>query len=717
MRLFATFFSLAVAMLIAAPSRAAVLDCHTYLLPPPPQTGARSQLLEAKDLETLRDIGPLGDSFPGQTPLSLSPDGRTLAFEMHRADLSNNSYCVGLFVIDLSQGKRLRLVNVGGDLPLMTRAFRGVAAKPIGVSALTRPQWSPDGRWIAFLRRDRGINQIWRVRPDGTGGEPITRSPVDVIAFAWAADARHITYSSQPGVIAAQAALDRQARTGYPYGANFQPMVSNRPFVTDDVEVVLLTVDAESGSTNPATPAEKVVSAPTLSQQAGLLTTEAYARDGRRVWTVPRDPRYPFGATALHVNWRGGATALCDADACRNIVSTLWSNDGDTVFFTRREGWGLSQYAVYTWSRGEARPRRFFVTSGWIGGCVAGGTGLLCLFESSGTPRRIVSLNPPSSTMTTLFEPNPEFGTIKLGLIRRLYTKTMLGDEAFADLVLPPEYRAGTKLPLIVVQYESRGFLRGGTGDDYPIQLFAAHGYAVLSMQLPRAHGLDTSATAEQIGRAELEGWSNRRNVMSSIDAGLDAAEAIGVVDPTRVGITGLSDGGSSVEFAMVNSKRFAAAASSSCCWANSSFMAYLNQEAADHFRSEGYPGITADGRDFWKSISLLQNAHRVEIPLLLQLSDEEYLDAVEEYSGLRELLKPVDMIVYPDEHHIKWQPSHRDAVYRRSLAWFDFWLKGQEHTDVVDPKDYDRWRHLKSEMEAREAAPVAARPDLTSPR
>lgn len=36
-----------------------------------------------------------------------------------------------------------------------------------------------------------------------------------------------------------------------------------------------------------------------------------------------------------------------------------------------------------------------------------------------------------------------------------------------------------------------------------------------------------------------------------------------------------------------------------------------------------------------------------------------------------------IDMFVYPDEHHVKWQPAHRLATYARAIAWFDFWLNG----------------------------------------
>lgn len=699
---------LASALMAFGPAFAADLDCHSTLVP---STASNNPLrkIEANDLVGLRDIGPSGESLYGRSPLAVSPDGHQIAFEMHRADVASNGYCVGLFVIDMARGNRLRPVNVGGEFVPWVQTFRGVVGRPLGSSAILTPRWSPDGQWLAFLRRDNGVTQIWRVRPDGSGIGEVTHDRVDVIGFDWSADGRHILYSDQPGIIDAQAALDRQGRTGYPFGPDFEPMIRNRPFVTGPLDMVLHSVDIMTGETTLASvPEQHSPAARTAMQGALSAMVEDTTKDGRRAWTAQRDVNHPFGAVALHAELPEGGTAFCNAETCDGIVEALWSGDGRTLFYLRREGWGNSQYALYAWSPGGGSPRRSFVTDGWIGGCVLAGLRLLCLTETSDAPRRIVSLDPLSGNMASLFDPNPEFRRLMLGPVTRLYWKTVQGSEAFGDLVLPPDYRKGDQLPLIVVQYQSRGFLRGGTGDEYPIQLFAARGYAVLSVNRPLPVGMQAARSDEELGRIGLQGWTDRHNVMSSIDAGLDAAERLGVVDPWRVGITGLSDGGTSVDFALVNSNRFAAAETSSCCMSDSSFLAYLNQQASDHFRMEGYPGIADDGREFWKPISLLLNARKIDTPILMQLSDEEYLDAVQAYEGLRELKKPVDMLVYPDEHHFKWQPSHRDAVYRRSVAWFDFWLKGTEDPGLVDPTDYDRWRHLRQERDAGAAGPAA---------
>ena len=109
----------------------------------------------------------------------------------------------------------------------------------------------------------------------------------------------------------------------------------------------------------------------------------------------------------------------------------------------------------------------------------------------------------------------------------------------------------------------------------------------------------------------------------------------------------------------------------------------------ADRMRRLGYPPASSGDAEFWRPISLAANAASIDTPLLMQLADDEYLLALETFTALREHNQPVEMFVFPDEHHIKWQPAHRLAIYERNLAWFDFWLRG------VLPEDRDqaaRW-------------------------
>src|SRR3546814_6285813 len=168
-----------------------------------------------------------------------------------------------------------------------------------------------------------------------------------------------------------------------------------------------------------------------------------------------------------------------------------------------------------------------------------------------------------------------------------------------------------------------------------------------------------------------------------------------GIADPKRIGITGLSDGSSTVQFAAFNSHMFRAVSSSGCCW--DQFQdAYLGSPTAGAFHDMGWPQLVDYSSRKWAPMSLISNARRVTLPLLIQQADDEYRGALSSFTALREAGKPAALYVFPNEHHNIWQPAHRLAAYRRNLQWFDFWLNGHEDENPVDPDQYVQWRAMK---------------------
>jgi hypothetical protein len=161
-----------------------------------------------------------------------------------------------------------------------------------------------------------------------------------------------------------------------------------------------------------------------------------------------------------------------------------------------------------------------------------------------------------------------------------------------------------------------------------------------------------------------------------------------------------LSDGTGNAQFALLNSELFSAASLTSCCEDPKTIMPLLGKNGMEGLRSRYYPPYTSDARSFWAPYSIAQNAGRFRTPLLLQSSEDEYLGALEVHTSLREQGAPVELRVFPDEHHMKWQPAHRRAVYRRNLAWFAFWLQ-QRETRFATDVEIQRWKAMRDRMQA----------------
>src|SRR5262249_37389455 len=128
--------------------------------------------------------------------------------------------------------------------------------------------------------------------------------------------------------------------------------------------------------------------------------------------------------------------------------------------------------------------------------------------------------------------------------------------------VRPPDFDAHNRYPLIITTYSSRGFLRGGVGDEYPIQVLAAQGFVVLDFDSPVDWQFQKRApTWEVVAQHERREGRDKKAVLSSLNSAIDLLLARGYIDPEKIGICGLSFGAEIALYAISHSRTFAAAA------------------------------------------------------------------------------------------------------------------------------------------------------------
>lgn len=690
--------------LSAAPAFAA---CEGLVPPDMPAVPAQKRNVTPEDIVGLRDIGLPDAAFIfGDSPLAVSPDGRHLAFVITRGDPVANRHCRALVVLDLVPGSRPRMIDSGGEFLSMVYSVRGSLIDP-GSPAVITPSWSPDGRSLAYRKRIDGRTEAWIASADGSGAHRAARLDVDIEAVAWSADGARLVFAARPGLASQSDAIDREGLTGFLYDERVSPIDSARPLLRAGEPLVHLALDLGSGTVGDARPEDAArvsavfdptaVWSPRAVSAGGLSARLARDGDGARQLRI----------TVTDYGNMPSRSFPCTAEPCAGrIGSFFWL--GESLFFERREGWAGEVSAIYRWRPSRDAPRRILATTDEVHGCVPAGVRLLCLSENATTPRRIIAIEPASGARKQVYDPNPEFAGIVLGEVRRLKFRNAYGIEAWGDLALPPGY-AGGRLPLVVVQYQSRGFLRGGTGDDYPIHAFAARGTAVLSLQRPTPVGLrkpvvgaSEGERGTELNRAGLQDWADRRSILGATQGLVAQAVQMGVADPARIGITGLSDGATGTVFALINSKTFAAAAISTCCTEPHATMILSGPQRAHSLVADGFPPLGPDDTAFWRPMSLSRNVDRIAAPILMQLADREYLLGIETWAALKQADKPVEMYVYPDEYHNKWQPAHRLSTYRRSLDWFDYWLSGKRDPDPGKRAQYARWDAL-ARMSARE--------------
>lgn len=681
---------LALALAGTIPTASALpLSCAAQLLVPMSGLpGSRS--VTARDLIGLRDFGSV-ETGVGEQAFSVSPDGHSAVLILRRADADTDSHCFGVVLVALDRHAPPRLLDTGGEFIQATSDIRGIPAIPSGSPKSPPPVWSPDGRWLAYLRRDHGLTRVWRVGLDGRPARPVGRLDTDALAVRWSADGHSLLVTIRPSLDAGRAAIEQEGRAGFHYDERFWSLSEERPEPPLPLDKVELALDPRSGRLRPGAP---------VSRPAAPVSVAAISSSGARAWTALADERLPWDEAPLHVVWHGG-TLSCPDTICATRVAALWWLPGDTLLFMRRgspENGG--RVALYRWRVGiDAAPTLVVETGDALLGCQLAGISLICAHESAVQPREIVALDPATGRLASLFDPNPGFAGLRLGTVERMTWRGADGVPTYGDLVLPPDHKPGQRHPLIVVQYISRGFLRGGTGDEYPIHLLAVHGYAVLSFQRPALlAGAAKAPDLNALQRVNIADWAERRMIVGALEAGVDMVVARGLADPARVGLTGMSDGATTTQFALNHSARFSAAAISSCCDEPSGL--YVAGPAyGDATLAWGYPPPGRDRDAFWAPMSLAAHAAAWRIPLLIQVPDMEYRLGLEAVSALQLAGAPVDMYVFADEHHLKWHPAHRLAIYERDLAWFDFWLKGQRTNETGRDVELARWEAMRKRL------------------
>jgi dipeptidyl aminopeptidase/acylaminoacyl peptidase len=636
----------------------------------------------------------------------MSHDGKRVAYVEGRWQKSTNDRKTDLWVVETASGKGRRLTQERAN----DRS----------------PQWAPDGKALYFLgNRKRagekkapynGKAQVWRVGLGG--GEPLAVTRVDdgVGDFALAPDGRAVYYVTSTERIDGPWKALRQKFKDIEYGHGVVKVSEvwrldldgwRAEKVIDDHRVIReFSVGPGGRIAMITTPDDKVVSF------EGQSRVDVYDAKKKKTTTLPdrvfrAEAPSPY-AWLENLAWSQDGSALAwnavfDAYPAEVIVAR-WDADGPTVFkMPRPAGVSLRGYGSPLAWRADgalgflaeekarvrlccardlkpgARPEYYLLTPGDVvvsafGFGKSDGSAAVVMNDAAHLPD-VYFLAGKYGRPRRLTKVNPQADRWKVPQVSVVAWKGANGDPVEGILELPPGYKPGKRVPLVVEIHggPTTAAYLGMQFWIYGRTLLPAKGYAVLCPNYRGSTGYGDKFLTELVGR------ENDLDV-KDILAGVDALVERGIADPDRLAVSGWSNGGYLTNCILTHTTRFKAAISGAGV-----VDAVLEFGANDE---PAYAIVFKQGLP-WTAAARYQRASpsyglgNVRTPTLIHVggADERCPPANSRmlYRALKEYGHvPTELLVYPGEPHGLTKYGSRRAKMEWDLAWLERYVLGK---------------------------------------
>jgi dipeptidyl aminopeptidase/acylaminoacyl peptidase len=544
------------------------------------------------------------------------------------------------------------------------------------------PQWSPDGKMLAFLSNRDGKAQVYTAHVDGSEVAAVTARKYGVKSFHWSPDSASIGYlakeDSAPASDTGPQVADRESdlsrlwvtelasgmtqrvgKTGYRID-DFQWQTPSQILVaaTDQPRVeeynnAVYGISISDGAitlvSRPPQPFGSLLTSPD-GKQFAVRSTRENGPDPRDLFvgTIGRDDLRDISAPpdrfVAEVKWHD--------------QSAIWVRVVDGF---RNRIWRFSP-------RGAAVPIDLPLS---VDSFDVSRDGVLVYAGGDFDHLPEIYVRAKNGSIRQLTHLQESWDGIHLASTRIFLTKSFDGTPIESALMRPAVTHPGEKLPLVLLVHggPSVNFSAGYGWDTAWAQLLAAHGYAVLLVN-PRG----SNGYSEDFVKANRGDWGggDYRDLMTVLDYVLKQGET----DPNRLGIGGWSYGGEMSEWAITQTGRFKAAVAGAGV-----FDQQAEFETEDGPMDElwyfGTPWEHADVFARNSPATYIGNAHT---PTLIFDGEDDTTNPVGQSKGLYRALKHLgvetEMVLYPGEGHSPRNGSYNIDMFERILNWYDRFLK-----------------------------------------
>ncbi len=634
-----------------------------------------------------------------------SPDGRLFVVVLRKGDVERNTNESSLLLY--STAEAFRSPKPDFLLKMSSSSDR---------NAITKVRWLPDNKTLVFLGENPGeTSQIYEFNVQTRELKKLTNHQTVIMSYDISSDGRAILFIADPPE--RQAACTEQGSCGEIViaGQGLPDILAGNYSQWEGRQVFCQTV---GDSPRQVPVGAKHLVAPwwptSFSPDGRYVAIPASIRDIPPEWrnyeneslqeifaaNFPKGKMSPLKQYLLFDIANGSLVSLIDAPMI-GFDPVSWAKDGKSVFLSsylpldvaepaERKARQQSKYLIEI--RLASREFRKVSKEAFPHKIIEESPIDVSISQDLNTPPKLYVWDRQSQKKALLLDLNPQFSQLNFGVVKTIVWKVD-GIEVIGGLYLPTNYTPGKRYSLVIQThgFNPNEFSMDGISEwssAYAARPLAAKGIIVLqSEEFKNPEDHNRIRDDRNLGATGQESF--RSFAVHAWHEAIDYLDKQGLIDTTRVGISGFSRTVCFVGYALTHSThRFAAASlvdGISCGYFEE---IALPEEAWDVNSLNGGSAPFNGGLKLWMKNAPGFNLDMVRTPVrLVALGNYSVLSSWEWYVGLTLQNKPVGV-----------KMSQRFLTQQGIVDWFDFWLQGNEDPSPSKHDQYARWRELRKQ-------------------